>query len=122
VGGVYAAIHITINTHITINNAPLHTTGGDIRRKARRGVGGGYAAIMQGVAAHHAGLPAAERALLEKAYMRGTLSVLVATSTLAAGVNLPAGRVVLRGANMGGRPLSNASYLQVSNHVLSIAF
>uniref|UniRef100_A0A8C4Q9F1 DNA-directed DNA polymerase n=1 Tax=Eptatretus burgeri TaxID=7764 RepID=A0A8C4Q9F1_EPTBU len=44
--------------------------------------------VPQGVAFHHAGLTMGERAVLEEAFCRGHLSVLVATTTLASGVNL----------------------------------
>lgn len=48
-----------------------------------------------------AGLTTEERELIAEAYDRGTLKVIVATCSLAAGVNLPARRVVMQGARMG---------------------
>jgi replicative superfamily II helicase len=37
------------------------------------------------------GLSSTERGVVEKAFKKGVLNILTATSTLAAGVNLPAG-------------------------------
>ena len=52
--------------------------------------------ISHGVAFHHAGLDNKERALVEDYFKDNLLKVIVATPTLAAGVNLPARRVIIR--------------------------
>ncbi|EXJ64515.1 DNA polymerase theta subunit [Cladophialophora yegresii CBS 114405] len=57
--------------------------------------------ISCGVAFHHAGLTTEERDLVAEAYDKGVLKVMVATCSLAAGINLPARRVILNGARMG---------------------
>ncbi|THC96246.1 hypothetical protein EYZ11_004280 [Aspergillus tanneri] len=57
--------------------------------------------LIRGVGFHHAGMTAEERELIAQAYDQGALSVLVATCSLAAGVNLPARRVIINGARMG---------------------
>jgi helicase len=51
---------------------------------------------LHGVSFHHAGLKRQDRLLIEEAFKRNQLKVLVATPTLAAGINLPARRVVVR--------------------------
>ena len=57
--------------------------------------------VMKGVAFHHAGLTVEERDIVAEAYDKGIISVIVATCSLAAGINLPARRVILQGARMG---------------------
>jgi replicative superfamily II helicase len=48
-----------------------------------------------------AGLTTEERDRVAEAYDQGILKVIVATCSLAAGINLPARRVILHGARMG---------------------
>jgi helicase len=75
--------------------------------------------IQGGVAFHHAGLRNRERALVESLFKQGLLRALAATPTLAAGVNLPARRVVVRDlfrydANEGNRPIPVLEYKQMA--------
>ncbi|SFR45202.1 DEAD/DEAH box helicase [Halogeometricum limi] len=53
-------------------------------------------AVRSGVAFHHAGVRSGHRALVENAFRDKKLKVICATPTLAAGVNVPARRVVVR--------------------------
>ncbi|KIX96979.1 uncharacterized protein Z520_07093 [Fonsecaea multimorphosa CBS 102226] len=57
--------------------------------------------IPFGIGFHHAGLTTEERELVCGAYDAGILRVMVATCSLAAGINLPARRVILYGPRMG---------------------
>ncbi|MHA1216414.1 MAG: DEAD/DEAH box helicase [Candidatus Thorarchaeota archaeon] len=52
--------------------------------------------ITHGVAFHHAGLTNYERAVVEDAFRSNMVKVIVATPTLAAGVNLPARLAIIR--------------------------
>jgi helicase len=53
-------------------------------------------AIRLGAAFHHAGLTNPQRRLVEDSFKKGLLKCIVATPTLAAGINLPARTVIVR--------------------------
>ncbi|RZC90345.1 hypothetical protein C5167_031057 [Papaver somniferum] len=70
--------------------------------------------LPSGVAYHHAGLTVEEREVVETCYRKGLVRVLTATSTLAAGVNLPARRVIFRQPKIGRDFLDGTRYKQMS--------
>jgi replicative superfamily II helicase len=69
--------------------------------------------LRQGIAWHNSDLGAAERELIETAFRQKVLSVICCTSTLAAGVNLPARRVVLMNSKMGRNEVTTGEYRQM---------
>jgi len=75
--------------------------------------------VSKGVAFHHAGLGPSSREIVEDSFKKGVIKVLAATPTLAAGVNLPARRVVVASilrydSDYGGSvPISVLEYKQL---------
>ncbi|XP_043595515.1 DNA polymerase theta isoform X2 [Bombus pyrosoma] len=69
--------------------------------------------VSFGTAFHHAGLTMDERDIIEGSFRSGSLRVLVATSTLSSGVNLPARRVIIRSPKFAGKLLDSLTYRQM---------
>ena len=75
--------------------------------------------VKKGVAFHHAGLNQNCREAIETEFRKGTIKLLSSTPTLAAGVNLPARRVVISNVNRynakvgANRPISVLEYKQL---------
>ncbi|AIC15575.1 DEAD/DEAH box helicase [Nitrososphaera viennensis] len=75
--------------------------------------------VGKGVAFHHAGLAPSSRKIVEESFKAGVVKLLTATPTLAAGVNLPARRVVVAsilrydGEYGGNVPISVMEYKQL---------
>ena len=76
--------------------------------------------MKKGVAFHHAGLNQNCRGIIESEFRSGRIKLLASTPTLAAGVNLPARRVVIANINRydgkfgANKPISVLEYKQLS--------
>lgn len=81
--------------------------------------GDGHAdALLRGIASHHAGVLPAWKELVEELFQAGLLKVVLATETLAAGINMPARSTVIctlsKRTEMGHRPLMASEFLQMA--------
>ncbi len=75
--------------------------------------------IRQGAAFHHAGLHYAQRKAVEDAFRKNLLKVICATPTLAAGINLPSRRTIIRDyrrymGSYGMQPISVLEFFQMA--------
>jgi len=77
-----------------------------------------YSVLNLGTAFHHAGLISHQRHVVEEEFKKGNIKIIFATPTLAAGINLPAYRVIIssvyRFSAGGSTPISVNEFLQMA--------
>ncbi|AZZ39238.1 RNA helicase [Acidipropionibacterium jensenii] len=103
--GCDAAVSQLMNSDVVLTNgaeadrlreiAERHGAGLSPEERAALGWDRFLAAFCRGIAAHHAGLLPVTKAIVEEGFVTGLLKVVVATETLALGINMPARTVVI---------------------------
>ncbi|MEH2061898.1 MAG: RNA helicase [Nostoc sp.] len=89
-----------------------------LARNPDAGRSGQIAPLYRGIAAHHAGILPAWKALVEELFQQGLIKVVFATETLAAGINMPARTTVIstlsKRTDTGHRLLNASEFLQMA--------
>ena len=74
--------------------------------------------VKKGVAFHHAGLTSKQRETIEDGFRDGKLKIICSTPTLAAGLDLPAYRVIIKDLRrFGGKSFGGLSYIPVLEYL-----
>ncbi|EFC49126.1 predicted protein [Naegleria gruberi] len=97
--------HLVQQRQELLTNLKLSTTGLDPDLNFSMGRGVGF---------HHSSLTMEEKKLVELAFRNGMIKILLCTTTLATGVNLPARRVIISSLTMGRDDLSIVNYKQAA--------
>lgn len=74
--------------------------------------------VVRGIGAHNAGIKRKDRSNIEKAFIDGSLSIVICTATLAWGINMPCHTVIIKGTDfyepgVGFRPISLLDVQQI---------
>ncbi|MDG6256553.1 MAG: ATP-dependent DNA helicase [Methanomicrobiaceae archaeon] len=105
---------------LAIDDPALDALGRELEAAAETEMGKVLAAcVAKGAAFHHAGLSKKQRHIVERGFRKNRIKVISSTPTLAAGLNLPARRVVVRDhlrfqAGEGMRPIPVREYRQMA--------